>query len=83
MAYDIIRRKKTHRNFSLTLGEGSSVSGMGADAMDLAQALRSPTVTDAQAAAAIKKGTWRGGLKIGALAGISGLFVGYFLRGRR
>jgi hypothetical protein len=81
MAYDIIRRKMTQTN--LSIDDGSSVSGMGADAMEVAQALRNPAVTDAQAAAAIKKGTFKGGLKIGAASAAVGVLVGYFIRGRR
>lgn len=84
MAYDIIRRKMTKKNLAVDIGSSSaSVSGMGVDAMDLAKAIRNPAVSDTQAANAIKKGTWKGGLKIGALAGVSGLLVGYFIRGRR
>lgn len=83
MAYDIIRRKMTNKNLAVDIGGASNTSVMGVDAMDLAKAIRNPAVSDDQAARAIKKGTWKGGLKIGAAAGLGGLVLGYFIRGRR
>lgn len=77
MAYDIFRRKMV----------GGSVSrmgaDMGADSMEVAQALRSPNITDAQAASALKKGTFRGGAKIGGIGLVAGLLLGRYVFPRR
>lgn len=73
MAYDIFRRRAV----------GGDVARMGADAMEVAQALRNPAISDAQAASAIKKGTLKGGIKIGAASLLGGLLLGRYVFPRR
>lgn len=73
MAYDIFRGKQV----------GRDVSRMGADATEVAEALRSPNITTAQAAKALKKGTMKGGIKIGVASGLAGLLLGRYMFPKR
>jgi hypothetical protein len=73
MAYDLFRRKMV----------GGDVSRMGADAMEVAQALRNNTITDAQAASALKKGIFKGSVKIGAASLLSGFLLGRYMFPKR